>query len=296
MRRFVLSLAMAGIAALSPTFSLAGDQETAQQIADGLRASGQLVDYSIGVKYKKGTAVLLGRVASDDQKTAAEHLAKGMTNVKRVVNKLEIKATAVKSVASRRPAGPAVRDAISTSVGRESAGPQMRLAARQVAVEEEGQDESPIVDLGVSDVAPQAAVRPMVRPIARQGIRVAQQVPRPMGAPGQFVPMQGRQPPMGRLAQAPGPVPMRGRPIPVHAPRGARGVMPARYDQAHMPNHAWPSYAAYPNYAGVTYPRQYSPTAWPYIGPFYPYPQVPLGWRKVTLEWDDGWWMLDFDD
>jgi hypothetical protein len=44
----------------------------------------------------------------------------------------------------------------------------------------------------------------------------------------------------------------------------------------------------------VTYPKQYSPTAWPYIGPFYPYPQVPLGWRKVTLEWDDGWWMLDF--
>ena len=27
---------------------------------------------------------------------------------------------------------------------------------------------------------------------------------------------------------------------------------------------------------------------------FYPYPQVPLGWRKVTLEWDDGWWHLDF--
>jgi hypothetical protein len=23
---------------------------------------------------------------------------------------------------------------------------------------------------------------------------------------------------------------------------------------------------------------------------------VPLGWRKVTMEWDDGWWMLDFKD
>ena len=46
----------------------------------------------------------------------------------------------------------------------------------------------------------------------------------------------------------------------------------------------------------LTYPKQYSPTAWPYIGPFYPYPQVPLGWRKVSLEWDDGWWMLDFKD
>jgi hypothetical protein len=21
-----------------------------------------------------------------------------------------------------------------------------------------------------------------------------------------------------------------------------------------------------------------------------------MGWRKVTLEWDDGWWFLDFKD
>ena len=68
------------------------------------------------------------------------------------------------------------------------------------------------------------------------------------------------------------------------------------YDNPQMPGYAWPSYAAYPNYAAVTYPQQYSPAAWPYIGPFYPYPQVPLGWRKVTLEWDDGWWFLDFKD
>jgi hypothetical protein len=87
-------------------------------------------------------------------------------------------------------------------------------------------------------------------------------------------------------------------------PGGAPGYMPQptgypaphRYDQPYMPGYAWPTYAAHPNYAGVQYPKQYSPTAWPYIGPFYPYPQVPLGWRKVTLEWDDGWWMLDFKD
>ena len=66
-------------------------------------------------------------------------------------------------------------------------------------------------------------------------------------------------------------------------PANNAGAAPARYDQPYMPNYAWPSYAAYPNYAAVTYPKQYSPTAWPYIGPFYPYPQVPLGWRKVTL-------------
>ncbi len=84
-------------------------------------------------------------------------------------------------------------------------------------------------------------------------------------------------------------------PVPAYAPGTGPGNPPA-YDQPHMPNYAWPSYAAYPNYAALTYPKQYSPTAWPYIGPFYPYPQVPLGWRKVSLEWDDGWWFLDFYD
>ncbi len=77
-----------------------------------------------------------------------------------------------------------------------------------------------------------------------------------------------------------------------HGYRG--GIAGARMDNPAMPGYAWPSYAAHPNYGAVAYPQQYSATAWPYIGPFYPYPQVPLGWRKVTLEWDDGWWFLDF--
>ncbi len=87
---------------------------------------------------------------------------------------------------------------------------------------------------------------------------------------------------------------MQGRPMPM-APYAAGQAAP-RSDQPYLPNHAWPGYAPYPNYAAVTYPQQYSPSAWPYIGPFYPYPQVPLGWRKVSLEWDDGWWFLDFSD
>jgi len=90
--------------------------------------------------------------------------------------------------------------------------------------------------------------------------------------------------------------PVGGAPIPAYVAGTGGGIAPARYDQPCMPCYSWPSYASYPNFAAVTYPRQYSPTAWPYIGPFYPYPQVPLGWRKVTLEWHDGWWNLDFDD
>jgi len=83
---------------------------------------------------------------------------------------------------------------------------------------------------------------------------------------------------------------------PMPMARSAAVTMPAQGDAANLPGYSWPSYAAHPNYAGVSYPGQYSASAWPYIGPFYPYPQVPLGWRKVTLEWDDGWWWLDFNN
>jgi BON domain len=89
------------------------------------------------------------------------------------------------------------------------------------------------------------------------------------------------------------PIGMSGTPVPM-APYTAVGA--PRYDTPNLPNYAWPGYAAHPNYAALTYPQQYSPSAYPYIGPFYPYPQVPLGWRKVSLEWDDGWWFLDFTD
>jgi hypothetical protein len=84
-----------------------------------------------------------------------------------------------------------------------------------------------------------------------------------------------------------------GEAVPVGFVPHAHGRGPS-YENAQMPGYAWPSYASYPNYAALSYPQQYSPTAWPYIGPFYPYPQVPLAWRKVSLEWDDGWWFLDF--
>jgi BON domain len=79
------------------------------------------------------------------------------------------------------------------------------------------------------------------------------------------------------------------------APEGPAGSMGAT--QASMPgypNYAWPSYAPYPNFSAVGYPTVYPWQAWPNIGPFYPYPEVPLDWRAVTLRWDDGIWWLDF--
>src|SRR5262249_7611221 len=59
-----------------------------------------------------------------------------------------------------------------------------------------------------------------------------------------------------------------------------------------LPPHAWPTYAAYDNASRVAYPQAYPNNAFPYIGPVHPFPKVPLGWRKVTLQWDDGHWYL----
>lgn len=57
-----------------------------------------------------------------------------------------------------------------------------------------------------------------------------------------------------------------------------------------MPPYAWPTYAPYPNFSRVAYPEAYPYNSFPYIGPIYPFPKVPLGWRSVKLEFEDGYW------
>ncbi|MGP0070075.1 MAG: BON domain-containing protein [Isosphaeraceae bacterium] len=82
-----------------------------------------------------------------------------------------------------------------------------------------------------------------------------------------------------------------GGPVP-EGPAGMTGATQA--SMPGQPNYAWPSYAPYPNFSAVGYPTAYPWQAWPNIGPFYPYPEVPMDWRAVTLRWDDGIWWLDF--
>ncbi len=152
--------------------------------------------------------------------------------------------------------------------------------------------------------APAATIKTVAAPPKSKRLRATsppisakQPLARPASRPVPFAASQstggGQQP---RLTPVSQPGASGGAPAPAYIPGAGGGIAPATFDQPNLPGHAWPSYASYPNYGGLTYPKQYSPTAWPYIGPFYPYPQVPLGWRKVTLEWDDGWWMLDFKD
>jgi hypothetical protein len=78
-----------------------------------------------------------------------------------------------------------------------------------------------------------------------------------------------------------------GQPIPVfQAPPG----VPYGLNPPKMPPYAWPTYAPYNNYSRVAYPTAYPYNAFPFIGPVYPYPKVPLGWRSVKLEFEDGYW------
>jgi hypothetical protein len=77
-------------------------------------------------------------------------------------------------------------------------------------------------------------------------------------------------------------------------PEGPAGMGMPTGAGPNQPNYAWPSYAPTGNFSAVGYPTAYPWQAWPNIGPFYPYPEVPQDWRAVTLRWDDGIWWLDF--
>ena len=301
MRRIFTGLTVAAIIAVVPALALAGNQEIAEQIAHKLRNSSQMIDYKIGVKCQDGTVWVRGRVADQEQMSAALRLVFQTPGVNRVVNEMSVASTeavADESVplpshyTSQQPNSSPDSGNPLRGVSESAAQPQkMGLVKRLEAIihRETGQDTSPRAE----QVSSSFTTMPAETVSAEEW---QEEVPQQMAAPQRARPMATQRVAMMQ-PDTRGPMVPTGRPLPMYtAAANAAGVAPARYDQPSLPNYAWPSYAAYPNYAAVTYPKQYSPTAWPYIGPFYPYPQVPLGWRKVTLEWDDGWWFLDFKD
>jgi len=357
MHRFIVASAITAIALLSPAGATASNKETAQHIAKVLNSSGRLHNYDFGVKYKDGTAWLIGRVSSEEQSSLAAEMAEQLPEVSRVVNQLQVTTSAkqpARLVATAQPVvrAAAPRGAEQADMEESSANPtvdsEFQVTAGEQEMGNEGQPARVLPMLRSNAArpangsqaargkasqshgakgqaprgqAPQAGRRPAdgrALPRGPQGQQV-QMIPVVQGPNGKLIPLRqaqrasaaagagqpsGQQPrrrPFGlRTVSAQSPVMGReggsNSPMPAYLPTSNAGAAPTTYDQPHMPNYSWPSYASYPNYAGLTYPKQYSPTAWPYIGPFYPYPQVPLGWRKVTLEWADGWWFLDFDD
>jgi hypothetical protein len=142
------------------------------------------------------------------------------------------------------------------------------------------------------DAAQKAAIIQEVRVVpgvklVKDGIAVGMVRQAQGGAP---TPM----PPMGPMVNMPpvGMPPGGVGPVIEPAPLGPVGPGPADGFAPPLPPHAWPTYAPYNNAARVGYPEAYPYNAFPFIGPFYPFPKVPLGWRSVSLEWEDGHWWL----
>lgn len=285
MRRLVLGIAVA-VTSLMPTLGMADDQQIADYIKSRLQVeqqNGNLRGFNVDMRVDRGTVWFKGHVSNPAQEMTILKTAQkaGHLGVVQIVDDIDVK-TAAQSVVQRQPAALAV--------------PQTQQPTRATP--------QPLQSVGYQQ-PPARASNPYTQqaavPRATEGLGNAGQ---PMPFANTMAPMQPPQP----AAYTNGPMPMSNAPMAMNGgPMGAPNApmaMPASYgssaglpmESPNLPGYAWPGYAANPNYAAVTYPKQYSPSAWPYIGPFYPYPQVPLGWRKVSLEWDDGWWMLDFHD
>jgi hypothetical protein len=291
MRKFVfVALLAALLLPVSAARAQSGAESAmAQHIGQELKESGQLQNYRIGIEYQNGIAKLSGNVTSAEQRDTAVRLARQVQGVSHVVCNLTCPAD-----------------------GFEAAGTHNSFNAYSETEQALAQAEQPDVVHAYGENMPAAAA-----PIRR--------APRPMNHGArpspQRRPTRGNMPLPSQMATGAGNPGIRQAsaqsyyntmaPFPAEPANGAMtggaggeavpvGFVPhghgrgPSYENAQMPGYAWPTYASYPNYAALTYPKQYSPTAWPYIGPFYPYPQVPLAWRKVSLEWDDGWWFLDF--
>lgn len=264
-----------------------GDSHVTNAVVTALgnaQKEGQLKGFGVDVNTREGVVHLTGRVSSAEQRQTILALVREAPGVVDVVENIAIippqtgaPQTQLQPMPLTQPDG--------SFVG------QGGVPARMVASRTQG---FPNPAAAIPGMIPGAM---MANPGAQVPYPAGQGFPGQMaagrgGVPAQMVPYQMGQGVPAQTASSCPPGGYPGAPVPMAPYSGVGGG----HDQAYLPNYAWPGYAAYPNYAAVTYPQQYSPTAFPYIGPFYPYPQVPLGWRRVSLEWDDGWWYLDFTD
>jgi hypothetical protein len=257
MRRLLIVSLVTATTALVSAIAWAGNQEVAGQIAANLRASGQLGQCKITVKFHDGTAWIGGQTRDRQQMDQILEVVEQTPGVTRIVNEM--------TVGSGDKIGSKI--AALNSLQRTDTAQASRAQPLGTTIP------------AANGTVPTAMMQPIPPPPGA-----------PLGRPAPPAPLPGGDASGAAMQGVPG------APMPMYAPYAPGGPAPMRTDQPSLPAYAWPTYSAYPNYAAVTYPKQYSPTAWPYIGPFYPYPQVPLGWRKVSLQWDDGWWFLEFHD
>ena len=286
MLRIVLGIAIV-VGTLMPNVSFADDQQIADYVKSRLQIEqqrGNLRGFNVDMRVDRGTVWFKGYVSNEQQELTILQAAQqaGHLGVVQVVDDIEVQQPRMQAAQRTVPAQ--YQQSVYERV------PQM--AARQAAPTYQAGNQ-PRANYSSPAAYQETAIPNAVNSTidARSAIS--------NGTPLPFAQAQGMRamPVSGPAAGTVGPaqmgmdmgMAMNMAPMPAQSYGGG-------YEAPSLPGYAWPGYAASPNYAAVTYPKQYSASAWPYIGPFYPYPQVPLGWRKVSLEWDDGWWMLDFND
>lgn len=279
----------------------ASDQQTAERIASAIKSSG-IHGHEIDLKFANGVAVLDGRAADPRTISQLTQVVSRVPGVQQVENRLT--APGMRPAPAPTTPNQAIAERIAGALGQAGLGSNdIEVRFNNGVASLRGVVGSPqhaaMAEQIVTRVPGVQEINNELQVVARspiQQVNYQEGGPGPGGMPPGGMPMgpgmqPGMMPPGGGMP--PGMMGPGG--MPGGMMHGGRGPSHMAYDMPNLPPHAWPSYANYPNYAAVTYPTQYSASAWPYIGPFYPYPQVPLGWRKVQLEWDDGAWSLNFN-
>ena len=327
-RKWVLTL---GIMAVAPGITMAGpfsflkrkpakastgdrenganrfsNQKVAEKIAEALRKA-NFDRFDIEIEFQRGVAILSGAVATAQQKAKIKQIVQNVPGV----NDVNIQLRVTSPPRSRGLFGNSpVRQAATESAPRfgssgirqasldnfnatETTAEVNQMTAEKIA--------KALSSAGLSgydiEIRYQNGVAQLTGNVSspQQLQNVAQTVLQVSGVRGidNRMTIDGQPVPQRQMVPA-GYQPRPGQPGPQGFGHPGQGAAQTVYNSPHLPDHAWPAMASYPNSAQISYPQQYSASAWPYIGPFYPYPQVPLGWRKAQLEWDDGQWVLKF--
>lgn len=272
-----------------PLAAVSANQALANTVAGTLRQSGHLKGYTIEISVVGSSVELSGTVANQPQREEVLRLVQGLPGVERVVDRLRPVDALVKvqGVEGQPAPGTIIGGQLPPTVGQPLPGqvlPGQPLEAQPIPGQPIlGQPIPGQVVPGQPLPGQPGPVNPTPLPTPR--VFGGAQPGDPLRTPGPLPgPIVGEPPlpiPAGPVPGAPG------EPVPIFS---APGLGFNALNPPQMPPYSWPTYAPYNNYSRVAYPEAYPYNAWPFIGPMHPFPKVPLGWRSVKLEWDDGYW------
>jgi osmotically-inducible protein OsmY len=278
----------------SSVFSKEHNQRQAEQVKAALQEA-RIDGDSINIETIDGVVTLTGKVQNPEHKARAEQACKKISGVTKVVNNLKHVPRS-----SVRPASATLADLVKRSLRRDRTQADSPAIQQVIAEQPSTPSNQQVAEqiggslrqVGLAGLPIQVRFEKGIVTLngtvesSAQGHAAAEAAGSVAGVKSVQNELAVSQASFQVSQVSAGPTAMAGP-----AAMGGAGM----FSHPQLPSHAWPAYAQYPNSAAVTYPTQYSASAFPYIGPFYPYPQVPMGWRQVKLEWDDGFWNLNFN-